>query len=114
MLASNAFLEFAREYVSRQSGLDESFEPGNAMLDEFQAFLSERRIRPALAEWSATLGFIRSMLKQEVLNLTVGVAVGDRVEIRRDPVVLQAVRELRVQSGSRGRHAASGLQPVRR
>lgn len=101
MLSTNAFLEFAREHVGRGSGFDASYEPDNATLDAFQGFLAQRRIQPTLAEWSATLDYIRSMLKQEVLNLTVGVAAGDEVELRRDPVVLAAVRELQAERTNR-------------
>ena len=97
MLASNSFLEFVRDYVANRSGFDETFEADNSMLDDFQAFLSERHIRPSIAEWSSTLQFIRSMLKQEVLNLTIGVAAGDEVEIRRDPAIQTAIRELRAE-----------------
>ena len=95
LLGSNSFLDFARDFVGKGRGIDSSFEPGNEMLDDFQLYLSQRHIRPSLSEWSATLEFIRSMLKQEVLNLTLGVAAGDEVEIRRDPAVLAAVRDLR-------------------
>ncbi len=98
LLASNSFLEFARDYVSVRPDIDRSFEPDNGMLDEFQVYLSQRHIRPALAEWSSTLGFVRSMLKQEVLNLTAGVAAGDEIEIRRDPVVAVALAELRAEA----------------
>ncbi len=98
LLASNSFLEFARDYVSLRGDIDRSFEPDNEMLDDFQVYLSQRHIRPALAEWSSTLGFVRSMLKQEVLNLTAGVAAGDEVEIRRDPVVAAALAELRAEA----------------
>lgn len=95
LLGSNSFLEFARAFVGREERIDASFEPDHEMLDEFQLYLSQRHIRPSLAEWSSTLDFIRSMLKQEVLNLTVGVAAGDEVEIRRDRIVAEAVKELR-------------------
>lgn len=94
LLGSNSFLEFARDHIAGRSQIDESFEPDNALLDEFQFYLSQRRIRPSLAEWSATLDFIRAGLKQEALNLTLGVAAGDEVEIRRDRVVKSAVEEL--------------------
>lgn len=94
LLGSNAFLEFVRDHVAGRREIDESFEPDNALLDEFQFYLSQRRIRPSLAEWSATLDFIRAGLRQEALNLTLGVAAGDVVEIRRDRVVQLAVEEL--------------------
>ena len=94
LLASNSFLEFARDLVANGADVDESFEPSNPMLDEFQFYLSQRGIRPSLAEWSTTLDFIRAGLKQEALNLTLGVAVGDEFELRRDPVVRAALEEI--------------------
>ena len=112
LLGTNSFLEFARVYVGGRSDIDASFEPDNETLDEFQLYLSQRRIRPSLAEWSATLGFIRSMLKQEVLNLTAGVAAGDEVEIRRDRTVAAAVEELRAER-RQGARAAEGVGTVR-
>ncbi len=94
LLASNSFLEFAREYISGGAPVDKGFEPDYAMLDDFQLYLSKRGIRPSLAEWSATLDFISAHLKQESLNLTLGVRAGDEVELRRDPVVRAALEEL--------------------
>ena len=94
LLGSNALLEFVRDHVADRSAIDEDFEPDNSLLDEFQFYLSQRRIRPSIAEWSTTLDFIRAGLKQEALNLTLGVAAGDVVEIRRDQVVKLAVEEL--------------------
>ena len=94
LLETNSFLEFARDYDGARNDIDSSFEPDNQMLDEFQFYLSQRHIRPSIAEWSATLDFIRAGLKQEVLNLRVGVAAGDEVEIRRDSAVTAAVDEL--------------------
>jgi carboxyl-terminal processing protease len=64
------------------------------MLNEYQLFLSKRYIRPDLAEWSSTLAYIRSRLKQEVINLALGVAKGDEVEAQRDPQIQAAVRAL--------------------
>ncbi len=95
LLASNSFLEFARDFVRQRAGIDPSFEPGNPMLDDFQLYLSKRGIRPSISEWTASLDFIRSLLKQEVLNLSLGVAAGDEVEVRRDPAVLAALQEVR-------------------
>ncbi len=75
--------------------MSEEFEVTPELLDDFQLFLSERRIRPGLSEWSSTLEFIKSRLKQEIFNLAFGVEKGDEIEIRRDPEVqaaLQAVK----------------------
>jgi hypothetical protein len=94
MELTNSFFEFARDYVGRYPELDENFEAPPKMLDDFQFFLSQRRIRPDLSEWSSTLDYIRSRLKQEFFNLRFGVAKGDEVEASRQPEVIEALRVL--------------------
>ena len=93
--ATNSFFEFAQKYFDAHRDIKADFTVSPQMLDEFQLFLSERRIRPALSEWSATLEFIRSRLKQEVFNLALGVDKGDEIEVRRDPQVLAGVRHVK-------------------
>ncbi len=92
MEATNSFFEFARQHIDRYPKLDDKFEAPPQMLDDFQFFLSQRRIRPDLAEWSSTLEYVRSRLKQEFFNLRFGVAKGDEVEALRQPAVIEAIR----------------------
>jgi carboxyl-terminal processing protease len=94
MEASNSFFEFAQRYLAIHPQVDESFDVPAGMLDDFQLFLSERRIRPDLSEWSLTRDFIRQRLKQEVFNLKFGVAKGDEVEVLLQPPVLAALKVL--------------------
>ena len=93
--ATNSFFDFAQKYFDVHRDINEDFTVSPQMLDDFQLFLSERRIRPALSEWSVTLEFIRSRLKQEVFNLALGVDKGDEIEVRRDPQVLAGVRHIK-------------------
>jgi len=89
--ANGMFTSFATEWLQRsRPKIADSFEVSNALLDEFQTAMSARNIRPSLAEWSSEREWIRSRLKQEILNLTLGVSKGDEVEIHRDPVVRAA------------------------
>lgn len=91
---ANSFFEFSQTYVSQGHAITEDFTVSHQMLDDFQLFLSERRVRPALSEWSAALDFIRSRLKQEIFNLALGVDKGDQVEVQNDPQVQMAVRQI--------------------
>jgi carboxyl-terminal processing protease len=94
---SGAFTTFATEYTQRVKGIDANFEVTPALMDELQAFLSARNIRPGLAEWSRERDWILHRLKQEILNQGVGVAKGDEIELQRDPVALaglEAVTEM--------------------
>ena len=98
--ATNSFFEFAQKYFDGRREISEDFTISPQILDDFQAFLSERRIRPSISEWSATIEFIRGRLKQEIFNLAFGVAKGDEIEVHRDPQVLAAVRRIKDQATS--------------
>jgi carboxyl-terminal processing protease len=87
---SGAFTTFATEYVAghRIAG---DFEVSPELLDDFQVFLSQRRIQPGVNEWSAEREFIANRLKTDIFNLTLGVEKGDEVEAQRDPQILKAL-----------------------
>jgi len=91
--ASAILTTFATQWMIRNK-VDEKFEVSPALLNEVQLYLSESKIRPSLAEWSAERDWITSRLKQEILNQGLGVEKGDEVELRRDPVVLRALKTL--------------------
>lgn len=93
--ASGAATEFATEWLQRaKPQITDSFEVSDSLLDDFQSTLSARNIRPGLAEWSSEREWIRNRLRQEIFNQTMGVAKGDEVEARRDPVIQAALRSL--------------------
>ncbi len=94
LLGVDAILQFAQEYVRKGPAVTPAFEVEPALLDELQLFLSERQVRPTLSEWTSSVALIRTRLKQEIFNLTLGVAAGDEVELRADAQVLAALREL--------------------
>jgi carboxyl-terminal processing protease len=90
--ASGSYPNFATEWLkNRSAGVGGDFEITAEILDEFQLWLSRRNIRPTLAEWTAERETVRRRLKQEILNQALGVAAGDEVELRADPVVLRAL-----------------------
>lgn len=93
--ASGAYPNFATEWLAVHPGeAKREMEITPEILDEFQLWLSRRQIRPSLAEWTAERETVRRRLKQEILNQAVGVATGDEVELRADPVVLRALSAL--------------------
>ncbi|MBM3774715.1 MAG: PDZ domain-containing protein [Acidobacteria bacterium] len=88
--ASGSFPEFAAEYLrTHKAGPD--FEVTPEVLDDFQLFLSERRIRPGVGEWSSERDFMRNRLKTEIFNQALGVEKGDEIEAERDPQVRKAL-----------------------
>jgi carboxyl-terminal processing protease len=91
--ASGSFTNFATEYTQKHR-VEEGFEVTPALLDEFQLFLSQRNIRPRIAEWSSERGFIVNRLKAEIFNQSLGVEKGDEVEAERDPAIQRALEML--------------------
>jgi carboxyl-terminal processing protease len=95
--ASGSFPGFATEYIRpRRSLIDAGWQVTPMVLDEFQYFLSQRNIRPGMADWSAHREWITGRLHQEILNQAVSVAAGDEVEVRSDPLVRRALELLGV------------------
>lgn len=91
--ASGWLTSFATEVTRRQQIAGDG-EVSAALLDEFQVYLSDRRIRPGVAEWSREREWIRNRLKTEIFNQALGVAQGDEVEAQRDPLILAALARL--------------------
>jgi carboxyl-terminal processing protease len=91
--ASASFTNFATEYLHNHK-IEAEFEVSGEILDQFRLFLSERQIRPGLAEWSAERDFIANRLKTELFNQAFGVEKGDEVEAQRDPVILKSIELL--------------------
>ncbi len=101
--ATGSFANFATEWLAlHKNPAGRKFDANPAVLDEFQLFLSRRNIRPGLAEWSSERQWVRSRLRQEIINQSSGVAAGDEVEVERDPVVRRA-RALLTTNASEGR-----------
>jgi carboxyl-terminal processing protease len=93
---SGSFTAVATDYVRRHPGLTERFEATSAVIDEFQVYLSQRNIRPAMNEWLSELEWTRSRLKTEIFNQALGVEKGDEIEAQRDPQIQAAVDALGV------------------
>jgi carboxyl-terminal processing protease len=88
--ASGAFTTFATEYTRREK-VTAAFEVPNALLDEFRSWVGARRIQPSVTEWVTDGAWIRSRLRQEILNQGVSVERGDEVELGRDPLIIRAL-----------------------
>ena len=85
---------FATEVLTKGLKVNGEFQVSDRLMDDLQLYLSERNVRPALAEWSAEREWIRSRLLQELFNQALGVEKGDEIEMRRDAFVLRAVLQL--------------------
>ncbi len=93
--ASGVITAFASEYV-RAHEIPDDFQVTGEMLDQLNAYAAQHSIQPDVREWLADREWITDRLQQEIVNLKFGVAKGDQLEMRRDPAVTAALRELRV------------------
>jgi carboxyl-terminal processing protease len=87
---SASFVSFATEFLQTHK-ITPGWEVPGEVLDQFQTWLSERRIQPSLPEWIQNRDFIQSRLKTEIYNLSLGVEKGDEVEAQSDPQIQKAL-----------------------
>jgi len=92
--ATGAFPRFATELLGDVGDIGEDYEVPSAVVDRFRRFLYAQNIQPGVSQWSVDADWIRSRLRQEILNQAVSVAAGDEVEIQRDPEVRTALEAL--------------------
>jgi len=91
---SGSFATFATEFIRANRDIKGDFELPAKTIDQFKVFLSQNNIQPGIGEWSSDGQWIASRLKQEILNQAVGVEKGDEVEMRRDPQVQAALKNM--------------------
>ncbi|MGO9240820.1 MAG: S41 family peptidase [Bryobacteraceae bacterium] len=93
--SAGLYTAFATDWLSRhRAEAKPDLEITPAILDEFQSYLSQRNVRPSVSDWTAESELMRSRLKQEILNQSLGVEAGDEIEVRRDPAVRRALEKL--------------------
>jgi len=88
---SASFTSFATEYL-QQHKIQPGWEVPAEALDQFQAWLSDRRIQPGLSEWIENRDFIQSRLKAEIYNQALGVEKGDEIAAKSDPQIQKALQ----------------------
>jgi carboxyl-terminal processing protease len=96
--ATGSFTSFAAEYI-RGRTITAGWEVPPEALDQFQSWLSERRIQPGLREWIENRSYIETRLKTEVYNLALGVAKGDEVEVQLDQQIQKALEAVAQPAG---------------
>src|ERR1017187_7045474 len=87
---SASFTSFATEYI-RDHKITPGWEVPGQAIDQFQAWLSERRIQPTVREWIDDKGFVQTRLKAEIYTLALGVEKGDEVDAQIDPQIQKAL-----------------------
>ena len=93
--ASALYTAFATDWLGRhRAEVRRDLDITPAILDEFQLFLSQRHVRPNLSNWTEVRELMRSRLKQEILNQSLGVEAGDEIEVRRDPLLRRALEKM--------------------
>jgi carboxyl-terminal processing protease len=97
--ASGTFISFASDYVQRNH-VDEKFEVSPQLLDQFEAYASERHIQPGFVEFAGDRDFISHRIKAEIFNQTLGVEKGDEVDAQLDPQIIKAEQVLTAASSA--------------
>jgi carboxyl-terminal processing protease len=92
--ASGVVTSYATQFLSGHSPLPNNFEITPDVLDDFKVFLASHQIQPNVGEWSDTLSWVASRLKEEIVTQARGVDKGDEILAQRDPQIQAALKAL--------------------
>ncbi len=84
------FIQFASDFLTLHSKVDQSFKPDAKVLDEFKDFLTRGQIRVPEEYWKEDQAYLKLRIKTEIFNLDFGLARGDEVEVRGDEQIQKA------------------------
>jgi carboxyl-terminal processing protease len=89
-----AFYNFAKEYLASHHDVSRDFEPDDAVLQDFKAFLNREKIRISDKDFAANESYIRNQVRETVLTSVYGQQEEERLSVEDDPLVEKAVAEL--------------------
>lgn len=85
------FAMYASDYLTRRGRINQSFEPTEAVLDDFKDYLHRSNIRAPGEYWDRDRDYIKLQIKTELFNLVFGLTAGNEVQTRGDPQVQKAM-----------------------
>ncbi|HET7841053.1 MAG TPA: S41 family peptidase, partial [Terriglobia bacterium] len=84
------FTNFASDYLTRHGHITKSFDPNDAILEEFRDFLRRHNIRAPEEFWDKDMAYLKMRIKVEAFDLVFGLAAGNEVQMSGDPQVQKA------------------------
>lgn len=94
LLAHDVFFNFGKEYLSGHKNVPADFEPGDAVITEFENYLAKEKISISPEEIAQNLNFIKLRIKEEIVGAMSGEREADRLSVENDPLVEKAMEDL--------------------
>jgi carboxyl-terminal processing protease len=94
MVGRFAFFTFVRDFLAKNPQIDPTFQPSDALLEDFKKHLRERNVEFTDADFEANKDYVRRSIKYEVFYNRMGVAEASRVLLEGDPQLLKALELL--------------------
>jgi carboxyl-terminal processing protease len=93
--SKDAFFAFsARFFGAREANLPRGWEPDQAVVDQFKAFLKEKEAVFTDADFAANLAWLRGQIKREFYITAFDTDESLRVQFEQDPMVAKAIESM--------------------
>jgi carboxyl-terminal processing protease len=89
--ARGIIASFASTYLNFHGRVSRTFQPDEQTLEEFRDYLTQGNIRSPEEYWQHDQDYLKLRIREEILNLTFGLKVGDEAAVLGDPEVKKAV-----------------------
>ncbi len=91
----DSFFNFSAKYFgARDTKLPQGWEPDQAILDQFRAYLKEKEVTFTDAEFTENRDWMRRQLKREMYIAAFSTDESQRVQFEQDPMVLKALESM--------------------
>lgn len=88
----DAFFFFSAKYFGgREAKLPQGWEPDDALLEQFRAYLRDNQVEFTPAEFAANADWMKKRLKREFYITAFSLDESQRVAIEQDPMVIKAI-----------------------
>ncbi|MBI4905076.1 MAG: S41 family peptidase [Acidobacteria bacterium] len=96
LLGRGAFFYYTAKYFGpkKDAKLPEVWQPDAETMEDFRAFLTERRIPYEESELVTNLDWVKRQLRLEMLTTAIGKEKSDEVAVSSDPEVLRAIESM--------------------
>src|SRR6185369_11115377 len=91
LAAKYAVYTFVRDFLAKTSNIDQSFQPSDALMDQFKQHMTKRGIQFTEKDFADNKDYMKRSIKYEVFYNRFGVADAGRVLLEGDPQVVKAL-----------------------
>jgi len=93
-LLAQGFFDFVKRYLAVHKTVPRDFVADDAAVEEYKDFLAQEKIQVSDENFKASLDFIKTQIRVQLVQAIYGKNEGDKIYIESDPLVQDATKSM--------------------